>query len=144
MQASPLDALQDVMPPSEVSWWPLSIAMWGVILLSLIIVITLFVWRFKAWRFKRAKREAIKHSIAHQNDAQQLHILLKRLTKHYYGTRAVASSNQLWASRLTQLCGQTFNAQELDSLYSPKPNNELAHKLHVAIKHFKLKEAINV
>ncbi|MBD1584482.1 DUF4381 domain-containing protein [Pseudoalteromonas sp. S16_S37] len=144
MQASPLDALHDVMPPSEVSWWPFSYAMWAVILIVLFIFIAVAVWRYKAWKYHQAKREAIKHIAYHQHDAQQLHILLKRLTKHYYGSRAVSGSNQLWATRLTQLCGHTFNAQELDSLYGPNPNEQLAIKLQQAIKSFKLKEALDV
>ncbi|MCF6434774.1 DUF4381 domain-containing protein [Pseudoalteromonas sp. MMG022] len=144
MQASPLDALHDVMPPSEVSWWPLSPAMWVIIAMLLLLTIMLIVWRYKAWQHKRAKREAISLCAQYQDDAQQLHILVKRLTKHYYGNQAVAGSNQLWASRLSKLSGQTFNAQELDTLYSPEPSANLASKLRMAIKNFKLKEAIDV
>ncbi|WP_105168721.1 DUF4381 domain-containing protein [Pseudoalteromonas sp. T1lg23B] len=144
MQASPLDALHDVMPPSEVSWWPLSPATWAVIAALFIIITLLIVWRYRIWQHKRAKREAISQCEQHQHDAQQLHILIKRLTKHYYGNQAVAGSNQLWATRLTKLSGQTFNAQELDTLYSPQPSAELAPKLRLAIKNFKLKEAIDV
>lgn len=144
MQPSPLDALHDVMPPNDVPWWPLSAASWVVIITIVLLLIITIRALYKAHCYKKAKKQAIAQSQTMQQDPQALHILLKRLTKHYYGTEVTTQSQMRWAKTLTQLCGQTFNEQELNSLYSPTPSPALTHKLVMAIKHFKLKEKINV
>ncbi|MBQ4851743.1 DUF4381 domain-containing protein [Pseudoalteromonas sp. MMG012] len=144
MQASPLDALHDVLPPSEVSWWPLSPVAWAALISTLLLIGLICRLLYTAQCHKQAKKQAINQSQLHQNDPQALHILLKRLAKHYYGTLATTQSQNKWASILSQLSEQTFNEQELNSLYAPVPNEHLAKKLSVAIRTFKLKEKVNV
>ncbi|KAF7775051.1 hypothetical protein PCIT_a1147 [Pseudoalteromonas citrea] len=144
MQASPLDALHDVLPPSEVSWWPLSPMVWAVALSTLILVLIICRYAYKAHCHKKAKKQAILQSQQHPNNAQALHIILKRLTKHYYGVAATTQSQNQWAHTLSRLSGLSFNEQELNSLYAPTPDSQLADKLTLAINKFKLKETINV
>jgi hypothetical protein len=144
MQASPLDALHDVLPPSEVSWWPLSPMLWVLLITTLLLLFIVSRYIYKAHCHKKAKKQAILHSQQCTHDAQALHIILKRLTKHYYGVAATTQSQTQWANTLSRLSGQSFNAQELNSLYSPSPDSQLASKLVIAISQFKLKEALDV
>ncbi|TMO57882.1 DUF4381 domain-containing protein [Pseudoalteromonas aurantia] len=144
MQVSPLDALHDVLPPSEVSWWPLSPMVWALLIITLLLLLLIGRCVYKAHCHKKAKKQAIEHSQQHPDNAQALHIILKRLTKHYYGVAATTQSQTQWAHTLSRLSGLSFNEQELNSLYAPKPDSQLANKLTLAINKFKLKEKIDV
>lgn len=144
MQASPLDALHDVLPPDEVAWWPLSYPMWGVIITALIAFMALLIWYVKTQRFQRAKKQAIIEAKSATQDAQSLHIILKRLAKHYYGAHIAALPNTHWQPVLTTLSGVQFSQAELMAIYSPNAQPELCNKLHQAIMQFKLKEVLDV
>ncbi|MFY8298045.1 DUF4381 domain-containing protein [Pseudoalteromonas sp. SS15] len=144
MQASPLDALHDVLPPEQVAWWPLSLPTWAVIITSLILLITLGMWLYKRQQFLKAKKAAIELAKQQSDDAQQLHIILKRLVKHYYGAPLTSLPTKKWQSILNTLSGEQFSEQALHSLYGPENNPELAKQLFNAIKNLKLKEAIDV
>ena len=84
----PLDNLHDVIIPSTVSWWPLSLSAFALIAITIgVLILTSYVI-VKQKRFKRAKKEAINKSkqllTVNLENTQALHLLLKRLVKHYY------------------------------------------------------------
>ncbi|AOT07938.1 DUF4381 domain-containing protein [Pseudoalteromonas luteoviolacea] len=144
MTQSPLDALHDVMPPEQVSWWPLSMPMWALICVSIILLIALTVWLYKNWQFGAAKREAIKLSQQHQQDALALHGIVKRLTKHYYGASVASQSSAAWCQTLNAISKAQFKEQDITSFYKPDNQNEHVEQLMMAIKTFKTKECLDV
>lgn len=145
MQTSPLDGLHDVIVPTHVSWWPLA-PVWWVIMAILLLTISFISYKFyQTYQFKKAKRQAILLSNQCDNDAQQLHILIKRLALHYYQQRVASQGTQQWCNTLNKLTGQQFTELELMSLYQPQTNQAaLANKLKLAIVQFKVKEPLNV
>ncbi|MBQ4831842.1 DUF4381 domain-containing protein [Pseudoalteromonas sp. MMG010] len=145
MQPSPLDNLHDVIAPSQVNWWPLAPAWWVIIVCAFSLLILLIVYLYKQYQFKKPKRAAIDASEQVKDNAQQLHILLKRLAIHYYDKRLASQPISMWCASLKQLTGLSFSEQELLSLYASEQHNpQLTSKLHSAIQKFKLKEPINV
>ncbi|RZM77050.1 DUF4381 domain-containing protein [Pseudoalteromonas rubra] len=143
MMQNPLDALHDVIPPEQVSWWPLTPASWAVILIALLLVSAGIWLTVRHWQHNAAKREAIKLSQQHTQDALALHGILKRLTRHYYGTEQAAQPTAQWLRLLNKLTRQQFSQQDLSSLYSSQPTIDCS-KLMAAIKTFKTKEAVHV
>ncbi|MEH6393437.1 DUF4381 domain-containing protein [Pseudoalteromonas sp.] len=145
MQTSPLDGLHDVIVPSQVSWWPLA-PIWWVIIGTLLLAIGYLSYRlYQAYQFKKAKRHAVLLSEQYNDDAPQLHILIKRLVLHYYAQSAASQGTKQWCNTLNKLTGQQFTERELMSLYQPQSNQTaLANKLKLAIAQFKLKEPLNV
>lgn len=145
MQTSPLAGLHDVIVPNHVSWWPLA-PIWWVIIATLLLAIGYISYTlYQAYQFKKAKRHAISLSEQHAEDAQQLHILIKRLVLHYYAQSAASQGTKQWCNTLNKLTGQQFTELELMSLYQPQSNQTaLANKLKLAIAQFKLKEPLNV
>lgn len=148
MQPSPLDALHDVLAPTEVSWWPLSYAAWAVIAASLLVITFMIWWLYQRHQHNIAKREA-QLLAKHEQDALALHALLKRLVKHYYGTELASVRQEVWIKIVARLCKQTFSTTELASLYSQAPQDDLVRKLRTAIGKFdtkarKLREVCDV
>lgn len=145
MQTSPLDGLHDVIVPSQVSWWPLAPIWWVIIATLLLAIGYLSYTLYRAYQFKKAKRHAILLSNQYDDDAQQLHILIKRLVLHYYAQSAASQGTKQWCNTLNKLTGQQFTELELMSLYQEQINQTaLATKLKLAIAQFKLKEPLNV
>ena len=145
MQTSPLDGLHDVIVPSQVSWWPLAPIWWVIIAILLLAIGYLSYTLYQAYQFKKAKRHAILLSNQYEDDAQQLHILIKRLVLHYYAQSAASQGTKQWCNTLNKLTGQQFTEHELMSLYQSQSNQTaLAQKLKLAIVQFKLKEPLNV
>lgn len=145
MQTSPLDGLHDVIVPSQVSWWPLAPIWWVIIAILLLAIGYLSYTLYQAYQFKKAKRHAILLSNQYEDDAQQLHILIKRLVLHYYAQSAASQGTKQWCNTLNKLTGQQFTELELMSLYQEQSNHTaLASKLKLAIAQFKLKEPLNV
>ena len=145
MQTSPLDGLHDVIVPSQVSWWPLAPIWWVIIAILLLAIGYLSYTLYQAYQFKKAKRHAILLSNQYDDDAQQLHILIKRLVLHYYTQSAASQGTKQWCNTLNKLTGQQFTELELMSLYQEQSNQTaLATKLKLAIAQFKLKEPLNV
>lgn len=144
MQPSPLDALEDVIIPSSVPWWPLSISMWALIITVGLILIAIIMFTIRSIRFKKAKKEAIKQASLLAEQPLQLHILIKRLAKHYYGVEQAALSQQAWLDNLQAMSGEVFSLEELNSLYSQSNEPNLSEKLTNAIRKFKVKGAVHV
>ncbi|KZN44856.1 DUF4381 family protein [Pseudoalteromonas luteoviolacea] len=144
MIPSPLDALNDVLPPEQVAWWPLSLPTWALILLCVLLLIGLAVFTYRRWQFGAAKREAIELSVQYQADPLALHSVLKRLTKHYYGNNLAAQSSANWCKTLNRLTKTNFQEQDIVSLYNPNSSSELLPKLLEAIKTYKIKERLDV
>lgn len=145
MQTSPLAGLHDVIVPSQVSWWPLAPIWWVIITTLLLAIGYLSYTLYRAYQFKKAKRHAILLSNQYDDDAQQLHILIKRLVLHYYAQSAASQGTKQWCNTLNKLTGQQFTELELMSLYQEQSNQTaLATKLKLAIAQFKLKEPLNV
>lgn len=85
MQTNPLDGLHDVIAPAEVAWWPLAPIWWLIISIVCVLLIIGLVQLYKNNQFKKAKKQAIELSrTLADDDVQALHIILKRLTRHYY------------------------------------------------------------
>lgn len=146
MQTNPLDGLHDVIAPAEVAWWPLAPIWWLIISIVCVLLIIGLVQLYKNNQFKKAKKQAIELSrTLADDDVQALHIILKRLTRHYYTEQLAAQPVAQWSQSLSQLSGDTFSYDELMQLYQPNNNHaELGVKLRHAINNFKLKEPINV
>ncbi|MBQ4836866.1 DUF4381 domain-containing protein [Pseudoalteromonas luteoviolacea] len=144
MNPSPLDALHDVLPPEQVSWWPLSLPTWALIITSTLILLLFSFYLYRSWQFGAAKREAIKLSQLEIKDALALHGLLKRLTKHYYGTTVASQSTPNWCQTLNLLSKAQFSEQDIASLYNSENKNDQIEKLMMAIKTFKTKERLDV
>ncbi|OCQ23449.1 hypothetical protein A7985_05785 [Pseudoalteromonas luteoviolacea] len=144
MTPSPLDALNDVLPPEQVAWWPLSLPMLALIALSSLLLISVIVIAYRRWQYGAAKREALKLSAQHRTDPLALHGLLKRLTKHYYGNNMAAQSSANWCKTLNKLTKANFQEQDIVSLYNPNSSAELLPKLSEAIKTYKIKERLDV
>ncbi|KZN30348.1 hypothetical protein N480_05200 [Pseudoalteromonas luteoviolacea S2607] len=144
MTPSPLDALNDVLPPEQVAWWPLSLPMWALILFCSALILGLAIITYRRWQFGAAKREAIALSAQYQADPLALHGVLKRLTKHYYGNNMAAQSSATWCKTLNQLTKANFQEQDIVSLYNPNSSSELLPKLLEAIKTYKIKERLDV
>ncbi len=146
MQKNPLDGLHDVIAPTEVAWWPLAPIWWLIIALAGSLLIIGLVLLYKNQQFKKAKKQAIKLSkTLSDEDTQELHIILKRLTRHYYSSQLASQPLAKWSESLSILSGDNFSYDELMPLYQQQSNNaELAAKLRNAISNFKLKEPINV
>ena len=144
MQTSPLDGLHDIIAPSQVSWWPLAPAWWAIIALLLLALCAAIYIFYKKHQFNKVKRYAIELSLK-LNDAQQLHIILKRLVIEYYDKRLAAQSTAQWCNTLTTLTSLTFSEQEILSLYNVQQKDApLCDKLRQSIKQFKIKERVNV
>ncbi|CAM3879868.1 MULTISPECIES: DUF4381 domain-containing protein [Pseudoalteromonas] len=145
MQTSPLDGLHDVIVPTQVSWWPLA-PIWWVIIAILLLTISFTGYKlYQTYQFKKAKRHAVLLSNQYDDDAQQLHILIKRLVLHYYGQSAASQGTKQWCKTINKLTGQQFTEGELMSLYQANSEQSaLANKLKLAISQFKLKEPLNV
>ncbi|WP_404339036.1 DUF4381 domain-containing protein [Pseudoalteromonas mariniglutinosa] len=145
MQSNPLDGLHDVIVPTTAAWWPLAPIWWLLIVLlcvAIAVAVSLFI---KARKYSKAKRQAVNLSHMVNHDAAQLHIILKRLTRHYYSEKLASQSTAKWSTSLGQLTGLTFSEAELLALYhTPNDNPALAKKLQQAILCFKLKESIDV
>ncbi|ATC95464.1 DUF4381 domain-containing protein [Pseudoalteromonas tunicata] len=145
MNASPLDNLNDIIAPTTVPFWPLSPAWWLVIAVSLILILSVFLYWRIIFRHNSAKREAIALSNTLTNnqmsDLQQLNIILKRLTQHYYGTSVASLSGKAWCDFLQQHCQSELNPQQLQSIYQAHLDNTTLIQLKTAylaaIKHFK-------
>ncbi|WP_462179619.1 DUF4381 domain-containing protein [Pseudoalteromonas gelatinilytica] len=146
MQKNPLDGLHDVIAPTEVAWWPLAPIWWLIIALVGSLLIIGLVLLYKNQQFKKAKKQAIKLSkTLSDEDTQELHIILKRLTRHYYNSQLASQPLAKWSESLSKLSGDSFSYDELMPLYQQHSNNaELGAKLRSAISNFKLKEPINV
>ncbi|MCF2858249.1 DUF4381 domain-containing protein [Pseudoalteromonas sp. SMS1] len=144
MTPSPLDALHDVLPPEQVHWWPLSLPMWALILTVILSLFAVSVFAYRRWQFGAAKREALKLSTQCQDNPLELHNLLKRLTKHYYGSQATSQSTANWCKTLNRLSQVKFQETDIVSLYHPTPRADLQPKLVAAIKTYKIKERLDV
>lgn len=143
MQSNPLDGLHDVIAPEQVSWWPLA-PIWWLLIAVIVCAIIFGGYKFyQAKKFKRAKKQAIELSQV-CDDAGQLHIILKRLTRHYYQQHLTSAPLAQWSITLSNLTDIRFSDTELMSLYSETDNPKLKEKLKTAITQFKLKEPMNV
>lgn len=139
MQADPLAQLNDVVVPQSVSWWPLSYPMWALIGSIVLLLVLIIRYIYQRHQLLRAKKHAIELCNS-ELSAQQLHLILKRLVKHYYGEQYASLSAESWLEFQANVTKATLTRQELDSLYSPSPSTTLQAKLITAIKTFKVKE----
>jgi cbb3-type cytochrome oxidase subunit 3 len=113
---SPLAQLNDVIVTTEVSAWPPA-PIWYI---SILVICVMLIWSFlylkKRKKHYAAKRQAIILA-KNQSDINQLHIILKRLAKHYYGEKVAALSGEKWAEFVSKNCKVTCKAQQLTLLY---------------------------
>lgn len=151
MQTNPaLASLKDVIPPQAVSAWPLSPLMYSLVITLLIAILVIAYLVIKQHRLMQAKREALQ--LAKQLDQHgadyslQLNMLLKRLTKHYYGERASALMAQPWCKFIFTVTKVQLDNQQLMTIYqkSPESNTTLPALLMQAITQFNPKEKVDV
>lgn len=143
MPSSPLDALKDVIPPTEVSWWPLSYAAWGLIVATLLVLTLIILFIVKRQRHSRAKREATQLAKLAESSLS-LHTLLKRLVKHYYGVEMASLPQKQWLHILNTVSNVTFTSEELQTIYSPNGAEALFDKFSQAITTFKTREKLTL
>lgn len=60
---SPLDALKDIHYPDAITWWPLAMGWWFVIITT-VLVLAISIWAFVKWMKKRAYRKAALSELA--------------------------------------------------------------------------------
>jgi hypothetical protein len=149
--SSPLENLHDVMIPTTAPWWPLSIQAFALIacIIGLITIICFLIVKYK--RFNRPKKIAIQESkqllTVNIENTHALHLLLKRLIKHYYSTAAANQISVNWCAQLERVSKILIDQDELINLYQSQPNQQLASlhtKLLKAVSQFKVKGALDV
>lgn len=91
---NPLDQLKDVHLPDPVSWWPLALGWWIVIVISLVAIIGLISWYVMQHKRSAAKRAALRElsSISpHDTHWQaQVNELVKRVALCYFPQNQIA------------------------------------------------------
>lgn len=108
-QQDPLAQLNDIHPPTDVSYWPLDWGWWLVIALATIILFALVVVVVKKHRHQRARRMA-RNELATitaqtENWPARLNAVLKRTALAYCPKDAVAS---LYAEKWQQFLEETL------------------------------------
>lgn len=148
---SPLDNLHDVIAPATVSWWPLSVPAFTLIAILITLIIAAIYVCYKRYQLAKAKRQALLESKAYLTsnyaNTQALHLILKRLVKHYYGIEAANQFGEKWQEVVVKTTKTKLTNEELSRLYqgeSEQPINSFHQKLVKAIKQFKVKGALNV
>lgn len=58
--ADPLSALKDIVPAGEISWWPLALGWWVLIVLSVAIIVAVALWFRRKHQSLTWKREALQ------------------------------------------------------------------------------------
>ncbi|AIY64976.1 DUF4381 domain-containing protein [Pseudoalteromonas piratica] len=148
---SPLDNLHDVIAPATVSWWPLSVPAFTLIAILITLIIAAIYVCYKRYQLAKAKRQALLESKAYLTsnyaNTQALHLILKRLVKHYYGIEAANQFGEKWQEVVLKTTKTKLTNEELSRLYqgeSEQPISSFHQKLVKAIKQFKVKGALNV
>ncbi len=150
MAMQPPVPLQDVIAPTQVSWWPLSPFAYMLIIVTIVLIAFIIRFIVKRWRFNQAKRHAktLALAITHAEVTQlnQLHEILKRLARHYYGDKVSALHGERWSKFVMQVSGTLLTPDDLALLYAPssQAHPQCRQKLVQAIVKFKLKEQVNV
>ncbi|UTW45707.1 DUF4381 domain-containing protein [bacterium SCSIO 12696] len=134
----PLTQLQDIHLPQTISWWPLSPALWGLLVVTLVMLAALLWWAFVSYRrnrYRRLTRKSIAHHFSdyqqHNNQQQlcrQLFSTLRRclLTSANIELAAAASYSLSNLLTVADQPGKTLFSRELialveQQLYAPKP-----------------------
>lgn len=133
-----LAQLKDLHLPEPISWWPLAPGWYGLILLSLFVLISLLYWVRQRVRHARPKREAllllVSYKKAYEKDpnsqlmSAQLSELLKRVALVYYPREKVAGlQGAAWIEFLNSTSrGIDFNAVADLLLEAPFKGEETA------------------
>lgn len=58
--ADPLSALKDIVPAGEITWWPLALGWWVLIVLSVAIIFAVALWFWRKHQSLTWKREALQ------------------------------------------------------------------------------------
>jgi len=150
----PLDNLHDVIAPATVSWWPLSVPAFTLIAMLITFIIAAIYVCYKRYQLAKAKRQALLESKAYFTsnyaNTQALHLILKRLVKHYYGIEAANQFGEKWQEVVLKTTKTKLSNEELSRLYqgesdeSDESISSFHQKLVKAIKQFKVKGALNV
>lgn len=148
---SPLDNLHDVIAPATVAWWPLSLPAFAIITGIFLLLFVAGFLAYKRYQLAKAKRQALQESKSHLTsnfaNSQALHLILKRLVKHYYGIEAANQFGEKWQGIVLKTSKVKLTPEELSRLYQSEGNqpiNDFHQKLVKAIKQFKVKGALNV
>ena len=148
---SPLDQLHDVIAPSAVPWWPLSPLAFSLIAVLLGLIFIILYRAKKRHQQNKAKKEAIKQSkqmlTVNLKNTQAMHLLLKRLIKHYYSVQLANQVGHAWCQNIKATSNISISQDELSCLYQKEQSESLADlhaKLFRAIAQFKVKGALDV
>ncbi|MBX2857341.1 MAG: DUF4381 domain-containing protein [Cellvibrionaceae bacterium] len=144
-----LAQLHDIIHPEAVSWWPLSVGWWIVILSTLTAAALALRWLFKRRKLSRYRRQALKmleqiplNDNQTANYAQQIAVLLKRcFFAAYPQSRPFAAKihGDQWAQLLVKTKGEAHNAATIQwskVLYSPQPAAQDTPHITSHIKQF--------
>lgn len=118
--ADPLAELYDIEGLDAISWWPLAIGWWVVLLVIFlfIVVIATIYWRKRAfersWRNSALKAlSKMERNASAQETAVSLSELIRRIAIHTYSRKACAGlEGKAWLRWLKEHDPETFNWEE--------------------------------
>ena len=134
-QSNPLDQLPPIILPEAISWWPLAIGWWIVIILSVFIALVLSIYCVRSYKAKVLKRAAthegqqLYQAYLQTNDSYdyiaQYNQLLRRFCLQQFPNVFCASlSGDAWLQQLDKLAGknlyQSSTGRQLLTLYQAK------------------------
>lgn len=105
-----LNQLQDIITPPPVGWWPLSNAVWAI-LVGVFSILTALIWylivRHKNNRYRREAQSLLQNTLqqtqTNQQKITQANQLLKQVAMTHYGRQKVAHLiGQEWVDFLHQ------------------------------------------
>lgn len=137
--------LRDVHTPDAVSWWPLSIGWWVVIVLVISTLVFSVVKLIKHRKHNAYRKLAVtelnqhfKHWQQHQQNSDYLqaaNAVVKRACSHV-NNEGLGLSGKLWIAHLNSYCKTDFsNDTEIaltQQLYQEQPNSNI-NKVHQEI-----------
>ncbi|MBX2847951.1 MAG: DUF4381 domain-containing protein [Acidiferrobacterales bacterium] len=136
--------------PEPVSWWPLAIGWWVVIVLGLCLIAFL-VFKLIKWQRKNRYRKFAQTEISKvykdwqqtQNSLQYLHssnAILKRVTRKFEtgaDSSSLGKSGNAWAETLQRYANKPLSDNTISALstecYKAEPNVDINH-VHQQIK----------
>ena len=117
---TPLDQLNDISTPSEVSMWPLAWGWWAVAAIAIAIVAITIVSIVRHIKRHRARKQGLRMLLTLQeqanSNAKNCNELLKRVAMVYADPQRVASLyGKQWAAFLLATLKGTKRTQQIES-----------------------------
>ena len=90
--ATDLSRLHDIVEPGPVSWWPMSIGWWILIVSGVLLVSMVCLRNWKRWRADAFRREALRE-VADASNAATIAALIRRTALASYARAEIAGLN---------------------------------------------------